>query len=286
MIDTHLHVWDRSRSRYRWLDGAPEPLRSDHPLEQGLAALAPYGVERAILVQADETLDETTYLLELVAAEPRLAGAVCYLPLEDPDTVARELPRLAATAGFVGVRNLSHDRPDPDWILGAEQRRSIGLLEEAGVPLDYVSVLPRHLENVVTLAGEHPGLTVVLDHLGKPPVGRDDDYRRWTDRLADAAALANVVAKVSGIYPAEPAEPAEPAAGAVTPEQLDSVLTIALATFGPDRLMLGSDWPVSTVSGGADATMSVLVGAVDRLPREQALALRRGTATRVYGLGA
>ncbi|CAM3627468.1 amidohydrolase [Occultella aeris] len=277
MIDAHLHVWDRARSSYRWLDSAPEPLRTDHDLARGLAAQARYGGRRAVLVQADETLDETAYLLELVAGEARLAGAVCYLPLEDPTTVAQQLPSLTANPGFVGVRNLTHDRPDPDWILGADQRRSLALLEAAGVPLDYVAVLPRHLENLVTLAGAHPGLTIVLDHLGKPPVGLDDDFRRWADQLAGVAALPNVVAKVSGIYRADLPE-------AVTAEQLAAVLATALAAFGADRLMLGSDWPVSTVSGGADATMSVLVAAVDALPQQQAKSLRHDTATRVYGL--
>lgn len=278
MIDAHLHVWDRSRSSYAWLDGAPEPLRADHSLAQAFAALAGVGVDQAVLVQADETLAETAYLLELVAADPRLAGAVCYLPLEDPETVAAQLPTLAATPGFVGVRNLTHDRPDPDWILGTQQRRSLALIEEAGVPLDYVSVLPRHLENLAALAREHPGLTFVLDHLGKPPVGLDGDYRRWQDQLAGVGALANVVAKVSGIYRAGGAE-------AVSPEELDAVLATALAAFGAERLMVGSDWPMCTVAGGTDATMSLLTAAVDRLPAGPAQALRDGTATRVYGLG-
>ncbi|WP_147915616.1 amidohydrolase family protein [Ruania zhangjianzhongii] len=276
MIDAHLHVWDRARSRYAWLDGAPEPLRADHSLAQAFEALTGAGVEQAVLVQADETLAETDYLLELVAADPRLAGAVCYLPLEDPETVAAQLPVLTATPDFVGIRNLTHDRSDPDWILGTDQRRSLALIEEAGVPLDYVSVLPRHLENLIRLARDHPGLPFVLDHLGKPPVGLDGDYRRWQDQLAELGSLANVVAKVSGIYRADGA--------AVSAQEMDAVLATALAVFSADRLMIGSDWPMCTVSGGTEVTMNVLTAAVDRLPPEQAQALRADTASRVYGL--
>ena len=277
MIDAHLHVWDHARSSYAWLENAPEPLRADHTLDQAFAALTGAGVQRAVLVQADETLAETDYLLELVAADRRLAGAVCYLPLEEPETVAAQLPALTATPGFVGIRNLTHDRPDPDWILGAEQRRSLALIEEAGVPLDYVSVLPRHLENLIRLAGEHSGLTFVLDHLGKPPIGLDGDYRRWQDQLAEVAGPANVMAKVSGIYSADGTR-------AVSAEELDDVLATALAAFGPERLMIGSDWPMCTVAGGTEATMSVLTAAVDRLPASSAQALRADTATRVYRL--
>ncbi|GAA5204694.1 amidohydrolase family protein [Microbacterium jejuense] len=280
MIDTHLHVWDRARSSYRWLDGAPERLRGDHLLEQGLAAVAGHGFEAAVLVQADETLDETAYLLELAAADARVAGAVCYLPLEAPAIVAERLPALTAIAGFVGVRNLTHDRSDPDWILGPDQRRSLGMLEAAGVPLDYIAVLPRHRENLVTLARDHAGLTLVLDHLGSPPIGLPGEYRRWVDQVADAATLSNVVAKVSGLYRADPAG----IGTAVTADQAQMVLAAALEVFGPDRLMLGSDWPMGTVSGTGAATLDAVVAAVDALEPDQAHALRRATAARVYGL--
>ena len=282
MIDTHLHVWSRARSPYRWLDDAPEPLRADHSLEQGLAAVATHGFDRAVLVQADETLDETRYLLELAAAHPRVAGAVCYLPLESPTIVAEQLPRLAAGSGFVGVRNLTHDRPDPDWILGENQRRSITHLEASGVPLDYVAVSPRHLQNLTALARRHPDLTIVLDHLGKPPIGRPADYDQWAAQLAEAAALPNVVAKVSGIYQAASAD--TDASGMA--EQVAAILRTALASFGHDRLMLGSDWPMGTVAGGTDAALSVLVAAVDALDPDQSTALRHRTAVRVYGLTA
>ena len=277
MIDTHLHVWTRARSRYRWLDDAPEPLRADHALDDGLTAVAAHGFDRAVLVQADETLDETAYLLELAAADPRVAGAVCYLPLEAPAIVAEQLPRLTADPGFVGVRNLTHDRPDPDWILGADQRRSLAHLEAAGVPLDYIAVSPRHLQNLTALALRHPGLTLVLDHLGKPPVGLPAEHDRWADQLAEAAALPNIIAKISGIYPTVPD-------ASVTAEQMEAILTTALASFGPDRLMLGSDWPMGTVAGGTDAALSALVSAVSALDPDQADALRQRTATRVYGL--
>jgi L-fuconolactonase len=280
VIDTHLHVWTRVRSSYDWLDDAPEPLRADHFLEQGLAAVAAHGFDRAVLVQADETLAETQYLLELTASDPRVAGAVCYLPLESPAIVADQLPKLTADPGFVGVRNLTHDRPDPDWILGENQRRSLAHLESSGVPLDYVAVSPRHLENLTTLARRHPDLTIVLDHLGKPPVGHPADHARWTAQIAEAAALPNVVAKVSGIYPAAPCD----ADASDTAEQLRAILATALGSFGPDRLMLGSDWPMGTVAGGTDAALSMLMAAVDALEPDQSAALRQRTAIRVYGL--
>lgn len=276
MIDSHLHVWERSRSSYAWLDGAPEILRVDHDLDAAFADLAPHAVVGAVLVQADETLAETDYLLAVAAADDRVLGAVCYLPLEAPDVVARELPRLRDEAFLVGVRNLTHDRADPDWILGEEQRRSIAILEQAGVPLDYVGALPRHLENLATIAARHPGLTVVLDHLGHPPVGEPaETYGAWLNRFEMLAAAPNVVAKISGVYGPD---------GAAPPVEMDAVVDTALALFGADRLMVGSDWPVCRARGGAEATMGTLTATLARLPGETQVALRRTTATRVYGL--
>ncbi|QOR70554.1 amidohydrolase family protein [Ruania alkalisoli] len=278
MFDAHLHVWDHARSSYGWLTGAPEILRRDHLIEEARGALMPWGVDRAVLVQADETMAETDYLLDLVAADPLVVGAVVYLPLEDPATVAEQMA--ASRPGVVGVRNLTHDRPDPDWILGADQRRSLELIEAAGLPLDYVATLPRHRENLLTLAQEQPGLTFVLDHLGTPPAQpdqRDGAWQQWQEQIAALAALPNVVAKVSGIYDA---------GGPVTPEHMRTVLAAALDAFGADRLLVGSDWPVCTAFGGAEATMRVLLAEVDRLPGDQRYALREGTAARVYGLDA
>lgn len=279
MIDTHLHVWERARSSYAWLRNAPAALQADHDIEAALAAVEPHGFGQAVLVQADETLEETAYLLELVAAQERLLGAVCYLPLEEPEVVGQMLPRLREDPGFVGVRNLTHDRPDPDWLLGPEQRRSLELIEQAGVPLDYVATLPRHRENLRTLAAGHPRLTFVLDHLGTPPVGEASDRQRlWSEQLAAVAECPNVVAKVSGVYRAD-------AGGAVSAEQMDAVIEAVLGLFGHDRLMIGSDWPVCEALGSsAGVTLGVLAAAVRRLPPEQAQALSAGTARRVYGL--
>ncbi|SEE71540.1 amidohydrolase family protein [Ruania alba] len=273
MIDAHLHVWDHRRSGYGWLDQAPELLRRDHLPSEALDMLAKHGFARAVLVQADETLTETEYLLELVATEPRFAGAVVYLPLEAPDTVAEHLTSPAA--GVVGVRNLTHDRPDPDWILGAEQRRSIDLIGAAGLPLDVVATLPRHRENLLTLARQHPSQTFVLDHLGTPALDGGDAADLWREQLGEIASCPNTVAKVSGIYAS---------GGPASADQMRAVLGTAVELFGPDRLMVGTDWPVCTAFGGAEATLAVLLSAVGELEPDQQTALRTGTAARVYGV--
>lgn len=278
MIDTHLHIWDRSRSSYSWLDHAPETLQRSHTLADVEADLDQLGVTGVILVQADETPEETEFLLETAHVSTRVLGAVVYLPLHQPDIVAKRLPELQEDAAFCGVRNLTHDRADPDWLLRPDIGRSLDLLATAGVTVDHVGVLPRHLENVATVAGNHPDLTLVIDHLGKPPIGESQEaYQRWLALLYQAAERPNVTAKLSGIYSG-----IEPA-GWTTDQVAQSVLD-ALDAFGADRLMIGSDWPVCITAGGLHRVLGALTTVMHDLPEDDRRALTTGTAERVYSL--
>ena len=274
-LDAHLHIWDRTRSSYAWLENAPEEITGSFTVDDGFAALDSYGVERAILVQADETLDETAFLLATAAQDPRIAGVVAYLPLHDAAEFARGWDLFGDHPSLVGVRNLTHDRPDDDWNVRPEVLAGIAAVAERGLPLDYVAVTPRHLAHVPTIAAAHPELTIVIDHLAKPPIGSPDAWEVWRVGLRAAAGFDNVVAKVSGVYGGE-------APGATV---ADAVRT-AVDAFGPDRLMFGSDWPVILTAGGPGAALPPLLEALDGLNAADRDAILGGTARRVYGVGA
>jgi L-fuconolactonase len=153
-------------------------------------------------------------------------------------------------------------------------RESLGLLAAAGLAFDVVSVLPRHLEHVPVLAGEHPGLRLVLDHLSAPPLGTAD-LEPWRSLLARAAEHPNVHAKVSGLYP-----PGGLGRGAA--DRLRPVVTHAVEVFGPQRLMYGGDWPVSVPAGGYTAVWEALHPLLTELGPEAAAAVLGGTAEQVY----
>ncbi|MVA74702.1 amidohydrolase family protein [Auraticoccus sp. F435] len=280
VIDSHLHVWDRSRSRYAWLDGADPRLTSSLHLADVRPELAAAAVTGVVLVQADDTVEETEYLLEVAAAEPEVLGVVGYVPLHEPETVAELLPRWQQEPRLVGLRNLTHDRPDPDWILRPDVTRGVELVAAAGLPLDYVAVLPQHLADAAVLARRHPGLTVVLDHLGKPPLGAAAERRQEWERLLRAvAAEPGVVAKVSGLYGADDPD-------AWTPADLAWAVEVALDAFGPERLMYGGDWPVSLLAGGYTRVWQGLSAALQRCSEQERRQVLQGTATTVYRLPA
>ena len=232
------------------------------------------GVDRAVLVQADDSAADTEAMFEVAAAHPEIAGVVGWVPLDRPDEAAGQLDRLQARPGFAGIRTLIHDQPDPDWLLRPEVGEGLALLERSGVPFDVISVLPRHLSHVPVLSERYPALRMVLDHLSHPPLG-GADTSEWRTLITAAARNPLVFAKVSGLYPAGPSW---------TAADVRDVVEFAVDMFGPDRLMFGSDWPVAELGGGYGKMRTELSKLFGQLPPAGRDAVLGGTATRFYTL--
>lgn len=270
LIDAHQHFWDPSAVAYPWMDPADTVIHRRYGPEHLAPLLERHGIAGTVLVQSADSDEDTDAMFAVAAGFPAVLGVVGYVPLDDPARAADRLAELAARPGFVGVRNLIHDRPDPDWLLCPEVIDGLRLLERADVPFDLVAVLPRHLEVLLELSERLPELRVVVDHLAAPPFGADPGP--WRERLAAVAANPRVHAKVSGLYPAPGTD-------------LRPWIDTAIELFGPDRLMLGSDWPIAERAGGFDPVWSALVAVVDGYGPEVATPLRSVTARRFYGLG-
>ncbi|NIG66800.1 amidohydrolase family protein [Microbacterium sp. Be9] len=245
VIDSHQHVWDLERAHYDWLGPDFGPIDRTVTFDELAPSLVRTGVHATVLVESADNIEDTQVMFDTAARHRTVAAIVAYVPLDDPDEVARQLSQLTSSSLTVGVRNLIHNRADPDWLLRPEVDAGLALVEEAGLALDVVSVLPRHLELIPILSERHPRLRMVIDHLSKPPIGLEPDHP-WWGLLADAAKNPSVHAKVSGLYGATPNE------GSWTVDQVRPYFAHALQLFGPKRLMYGSDWPISITAGGYD----------------------------------
>ncbi|MFJ4621905.1 amidohydrolase family protein [Streptomyces sp. NPDC088812] len=275
-VDAHHHVWDLSVRDQDWIDG-DSPLRRDF----GLADLAPEaraaGVDRTVLVQTVTVAEETPELLALAAAHDLVAGVVGWTDLTRPD-VADELARLRELPGgrrLKGVRHQVQSEADPDWLLRPDVRRGLAAVADAGLVYDLV-VLPHQLPSCVRAAARHPGLTFVLDHLGKPPVA-SGAREPWESDLRALAALPNTAAKLSGLV-----TEADPAGW--TPEELRPYTDAALEAFGAHRLMFGSDWPVCTLAASYGEVLDAARTVTGGLGAAERTELFGATAARVYGL--
>lgn len=271
LVDTHLHLWDLDRSPYRWITPAHGPLHTTIGPDRAATELKRAGVPRAVLVQADDTDADTDFMLEVSHREPWVAGVVGWVRLDDPPTAAARLDELAGEPALRGIRHLVHDDPRDDFLRLPAVRSSLRLLAERGLAFDVPDAWPRHLADVAALAAALPELTVVLDHLGKPPAD-PSDLAEWRRLFAAIAARPNTIAKVSGLQhlPADSLRP---------------VWDAALELFGPDRLAWGSDWPMTLGGDGYPGTLAATMPLVEDLTADERAALLGGTAERVYRLG-
>lgn len=241
IIDAHHHFWRLADGRLAWMSSDLKPLYRDFGAAELTREALAVGITGSVLVQGANLLAETTDLLATANEHDLVSGVVGWVPLSDPAALDEALTRWGANPMFVGVRHLINEEPDPDWLVRPEVLRGLQVLADHDIPFDVVAVLPRHLEHVATVAAEIPGLRMVIDHLGKPPIA-DGQWEPWASLLAGAARFPQVFAKVSGLTTC-----ASPTAW--TPKDLYSWVDHALEVFGADRLMIGSDWPVSLLSG-------------------------------------
>lgn len=265
VVDAHLHIWDLERSDYAWLT-PDHPLHRTFTAEQAQAELEAAGIASAVLVQAEDSERDTELMLEAAARHPWIAGVVGWVQLD--------APVLGDTERLCGVRHLVHDDPRDDFLQLPTVRRSLRLLADRRIPFDVPDAWPRHLAATADLAAAIPELQIVVDHLGKPPFG-GDDWDRWRATLAQVADRPNTVAKVSGLQ-----VPDRP----FTPEQVRPAWEIALELFGPERLMWGSDWPITVLVGGYGHAWDVMSSLVAELSPDEQERILSGTARSVYRL--
>ncbi len=277
VIDAHQHFWDPAGGHYRWLEREGPELRRAFGFDDLSPHLERHGIDATVLVQAEDSDADTDAMFAVADAHPVVVGVVGYVPLERPAAAATRLTELQTRDKLVGIRNLIHDQPDADWLLRADVAEGLAVLEQSGLPFDLVGVLPRHLEHLDYLSERFPRLPIVIDHLAKPPVGTDR-YEPWETQIRRAATHPQVYAKVSGLYPVTGAR-------SHGPDDLRPWIDVALDAFGPERLMIGSDWPVALVAGGYDLVWSNLVEVLTGYGPDVAAAVLGRTAATFYSLG-
>jgi L-fuconolactonase len=274
IIDAHLHVWDLAHSEYAWLTPDLGPLNATFTPERAQAELEAAGIASAVLVQAEDSEHDTEYMLEAAHRHPWVAGVVGWVQLDAPDVAELQLDRLQDEPRLRGVRHLVHDDPRDDFLRLPSVRRSLRLLAERDTPFDVPDAWPRHLAATAELAAALPELRIVVDHLGKPPFG-GPHWERWRDGLRAVAARPNTVAKASGLQ-----VPGRP----FTAAEVRPAWEVALELFGPERLMWGSDWPLTVLVGGYGRSWAVMSALVSELSTDEQAQILSGTATSIYRL--
>ncbi|GHD44455.1 hydrolase [Mycetocola manganoxydans] len=273
-IDAHLHLWDLDVSEYGWLGPQFGPLYASWSAEQAEPELRRAGMDGAILVQAEDSAVDTRFMLDNADAHDWVLGVVGWVPLDSTDAARRDLEAWSRHPKFRGIRHLLNDDPRDDFLDLPEVRASLADVARRGLAFDVHDAWPCHLDRATRVARDLPELTLVLDHLAKPPRGRDD-FGAWRESMTTFAAQPNTVGKLSSLR-----RPDAP----YTVDAVREVFDLAITAFGPDRLMYGGDWPMSVPDGGYAPTWHVLSELIGELSEPEQDAILGGTAGRVYGI--
>jgi L-fuconolactonase len=272
-IDAHQHFWDYDPAEYDWIDDSMGILKRNFSPADLKHEMSRSAVDRSIAVQARQTLGETRWLLDLADEHPFIAGVIGWVDLQSA-TVDAELEQMASHPRLLGVRHVAQSEP-PGFLSSAGFRRGLGRLERYGLTYD-VLVYPPQLPEVVDLVRDFPSQRFVLDHLGKPDI-KGGGYQSWRRHFEELASFPHVWCKLSGLV-------TEADWRTWTAEQLRPYIETALECFGPERLMIGSDWPVCTLASPYPRALAVVEDAVAGCSSKERASILGGTAQHLWNL--
>jgi len=277
-IDAHQHFWDVSRFDYPWMPPAGSPggalLRRNYLPEDLAPILAQHRFDGSVVVQANVTLEETWWLLELASASEWIRGVVAWVDLTDP-ALDQTLDQCQRHPKFKGVRHIVHDEPDLRWLLRDDVVGGLRELAARDLPYDLL-LRPPHLPLIPELAGRVPGLRMVIDHISKPLIA-SRVFDPWARDLEVASKIPGMHCKLSGMI-------TEATHDHWSPDDLRPWVQHVLALFPPERLMFGSDWPVCRLAGSWKEVLAAFTQACGPISSAEREKILGETATRFYRL--
>ena len=273
-IDAHQHFWLYNSLEYAWIDNSMAILRRNFLPNDLAGELKSAGFDGSIAVQARQSLEETRWLLELAGKSASIVGVVGWIDLQAPD-VRSQLKPLVHNPKLVGVRHIVQSEPDEGFLLRPDFLRGISILEEFDLAYDLL-IYTRHLPVAIEFVQKFPRQRFVVDHLAKPPI-KGGKLDSWAQGFRDLAKFPNVHCKVSGLV-------TEADWQGWTPDQIRPCLDAAFESFGPERLMIGSDWPVCLVAASYTTVIQLARDYIAARSPQSLSAVLGGNAARFYGL--
>ena len=254
VIDAHQHFWRFNPVRDAWITEEMSAIRRDFLPADLAPELDANGVDATIAVQADQSEAETEFLLGLAEGNPRIAGVVGWVDLCAHD-LEKCLEHFSHFKKLRGVRHVAQAEPDDRFLVRPDFVSGVAKLEQFGLTYD-ILIYPRQLPAAIELVGKLPGQKFVVDHLAKPEI-KAKKLEPWAALIGRIAAHPNVYCKLSGIVTEADWKDWRTA-------EFEPYLDVVFGTFGPQRLMFGSDWPVCLVAGSYSRVKRIVESYVDR----------------------
>jgi L-fuconolactonase len=250
------------------------PLRVNYGPDELRPLLKEAGVDKTVIVQAHQSVEETKWLLEIAEETDFVAGVVGWVDLTGPD-VAETLDELQHSEYFKGVRHIWEGEPDPGWLYNSGAINGLKEIAHRGLCYDFL-VRPPNLPYVPRIMDQVPDLRAVIDHIAKPLI-KDRKFEPWLSDMRRVAAINGMRCKISGMV-------TEADHKNWKPDDLRPYVHLILGLFGYDRLMFGTDWPVCTLAGSYKQVTDTARDILSSLRPHEKDAVFGGVAKKFYRL--
>ena len=277
IVDTHVHLWHPKQLRYPWLKQVPL-LNRPFLLKDYNAAIGDLEVESMVFVQCDthpdDGLKETSWVTSLAAADPRIRGIVAWAPLEVGNCVATFVEKLAEESLVKGIRRLIQGE-SVDFCIQPNFIDGVKTLSRHRLSFDLCIYHPQ-LANAIRLVEQCPDVQFILDHIGKPDI-KNQLFEPWKQEIKVLADFPNVHCKISGVVTEADHEN-------WSLDNIQPYIDHVISCFGFDRVIYGSDWPVSTLATDYKRWVETLQETVAGCSPEELRKLFHDNAIRFYRL--
>jgi len=274
IIDAHQHFWNYDPVRDSWIDESMQVIRKDFLPKDLKPILEANNVDGCIAVQADQSEEETEFLLKCAEQNPFIKGVVGWLDLR-ADNIEERLTHNSKNSLFKGVRHIVQGESDDMFMLKPEFLNGIHKLKKFDLTYD-ILIHQSQLQQAIALVEKCPSQQFVLDHIAKPKISEGIDVI-WEKNIRLLASYKNVSCKISGMV-------TETQDFKWKESDFTSFLDVIVDAFGVDRLLYGSDWPVCLLAGAYKEVFQIIENYFQDFSEEDRLKIMGGNAIRIYKL--
>lgn len=274
VIDSHQHFWIYETEKHAWIDDDMKVIRKNFLPEDLKIVYQENNVDGCVAVQADQTLAETDFLLDLASKNDFIKGIVGWVDLR-ASNIETVLEQYSKSEKLKGFRHVVQGEADHNFMLRPDFLNGIAALEKYNFTYD-ILIFPHQLGAALELVRRFPNQKFVIDHIAKPYI-KDGFYDGWASLMKAISEYPNVYCKLSGMT-------TEADYNNWTSEQIEPYMQLVLEAFETDRILFGSDWPVCLVAGNYTKTKELVTNFIAKLSSEEQAAIMGGNAIEFYNL--
>ena len=247
IIDSHQHFWNYNPERDTWIDESMQVLKKNFLPKNLKPILINNGIDGCISVQADQSYQETEFLLKCASNNKFIKGVVGWVDLCSPN-LEKKLEKYTSDKMFKGVRHIVQSE-SPEYLLRKDVKSGISKLSKFNLTFDLL-VTPIQLQSAIKLVKIFPNQKFVLDHIAKPRISEPLN-KTWVSDIINLSKYSNVFCKISGLV-------TETKGYNFSETDFLPFLDVIFKYFGFDRIMYGSDWPVCLLAADYKKVLEII----------------------------